>query len=244
MSDSRVTTLGELLNHVLRVGSTELRVSMPGRVESYDESRQCANVQPLLKERVEDIDGTVKIESLPVINRVPVIFPGAGGYQLRFPVKAGDIVLLVFGDRSVDKWKSQGGEVDPVDLRQHNISDAVCIPGLHSFTGNPAQAIDVTSTGEVHVGGALATQAAMMGTAYRAGDATFDLAVSAAGAAVATAIGGTLTSQIALVSDTNAKTALTTLSGIVGTFAAALVTAATAKEAGSATYLSTIVKVK
>ena len=51
-----------------------------------------------------------------------------------FPVAKGDIVLLVFADRCIDTWFTNGNDSDPKELRQHHISDAIAIPGLRDST--------------------------------------------------------------------------------------------------------------
>lgn len=120
--------------------TADLRVALPGRIESYDPATQKANVQPLIMDGVTLDDGARGAEALPVVTDVPVIFPGAGAYRLTFPVAAGDIVLLVFASSSLDRWLVRGGMVDPEDDRRHNVSDAVAIPGLFSFNAPPTNA--------------------------------------------------------------------------------------------------------
>lgn len=113
-----------------------VHVSLPAKIESYDPATQKANIKPLIKREYQD--GTK--ESLPVINNVPVIWPGMTTGILSFPVKAGDTVLAVFSERSLDVWLSKGGEVEPNDRRKHDISDAIAIPGLFSFADVPGLA--------------------------------------------------------------------------------------------------------
>jgi hypothetical protein len=122
----------------------EFRVSLPGRVESYDASKVRANVKPLIKRGYFDEERQRQVESFPVIPDVPVCFPGGGGSRLTFPVKSGDIVLLVFSDFSLDKWLATGGEVDPLDDRAHTLSDAVALVGLHDFATVLAASADGT----------------------------------------------------------------------------------------------------
>jgi len=110
----------------------DMRVSCPARVEKYDSAKQQVDVKPLLKESYTAEDGTDVVEGLPVITNVPVVFPGGGGYRITFPIQAGDTVLLVFSDRSIDAWLTNGGEAAPVDERRHVLTDAIAIPGLHA----------------------------------------------------------------------------------------------------------------
>lgn len=131
---TRTPTLAAILNAVKSQTFADLRVSMPARVEKYDDATQLADVQPLLKESYTDEEGERAIARLPVITNVPVVFPGGGGMRITFPVRAGDTVMLVFSDRSIDSWLAQGGEATPEDERRHHLSDAVAWPGLHPNT--------------------------------------------------------------------------------------------------------------
>lgn len=131
MSDVRTPTLAQLLNDVRTSTFADLRVSLPGKVESYDASTQTVDVTPLVRDTLEEADGTLTYLDLPVIPNVPLMFPGAGGFRITFPVSAGDNVLLVFADRSIDAWQSGGGVTNPADGRTHDLTDCVAIPGLH-----------------------------------------------------------------------------------------------------------------
>jgi hypothetical protein len=107
-----------------------LHVYLVGRIESYDATTQTATVKPLLKDEVKQEDGTTAVESLPVLQGVPVAFPGGGGMRMTFPVAAGDYCELHFSDRSLDQWKAKGGEVDPIDRARHALKDAVARVGI------------------------------------------------------------------------------------------------------------------
>lgn len=123
-----------LLAAVERVMS-ELHVCLPGRVERYDFETQRAEVKPLLRRSYADGE----TDDMPVIAGVPVVFPRSGGASLTMPVNRGDGVLLVFADRSIDRWLAQGGEVTPDDRRKHDISDCIAVPGLYAFSETSPQ---------------------------------------------------------------------------------------------------------
>ena len=122
-------SLSEPLRAAVESVMSELHVCLPGRIERYDHTEQRAEVKPLLRRNYRDGDES----DMPVIADVPVIWPRAGGASMTMPVQSGDGVLLVFSDRSIDRWLAQGGEVTPDDRRKHDISDCVAIPGLYSF---------------------------------------------------------------------------------------------------------------
>jgi len=125
------------LAQTFSVLQTQLRRSMwtalPGRVQSFVESKQAADIEPLIHDTWEGEDGTNQTGPLPVIPSVPVCFPGSGGWRVTFPVSKGDTGLLIFCGRSIDRWLSEGGSVDPQDDRAHDLSDAVFVPGLTDF---------------------------------------------------------------------------------------------------------------
>lgn len=132
-----VGTLGGLLNRFRDSLMAELRVSMPARVVAYDEAKQLVDVQPLLKETRRDAAGKELVEDLPLLLSCPVVSP----YRIRGPIEKGDIVWVLFADRSIDQWLARGGRdaVDPVDPRRHHLSDAVAIPGVfHDVAGKPS----------------------------------------------------------------------------------------------------------
>lgn len=113
-----------------------LWTALPGRVQSFDSTKQSADIEPLVHDTWEAEDGSNQTGPLPVIPSVPVCFPGSGGWRVTFPVAKGDTGLLIFCSRSIDRWLSEGGSVDPRDERTHDLSDAVFVPGLNDF-GSP-----------------------------------------------------------------------------------------------------------
>ena len=134
MSEQRLgkVTLAEVIRRAVEARLAELRVSLPGTIDAFDPKTQLASVRPDLKDLRYDEEDNEVVEALPVIVDVPVQFPRAGGFSLTVPVKKGDPCLLVFSDRSLDKWLDSGGQVDPVDVRRHHLSDAVAILGVSS----------------------------------------------------------------------------------------------------------------
>lgn len=113
----------------------DIRVAVPARVESFDASNATVDVQPLLKEEYTDESGDSVVESLPVVQSVPVMFPGAGNFRMTFPIEQGNTGLLIFTDRAMGQWLAKGGEVDPIDKSRHSLKDAVYIPGLNTLSG-------------------------------------------------------------------------------------------------------------
>ena len=127
--------LSELLRKVSEYRNSDVRTALPVEVTAYASVAQTVNVKPLIKNLVEATDG-IAIESLPIINTVPVAFPRSGGYFITFPIAVGDTGQIVICDRSIDQWHKQGKEVEPLDRRIHHFNGAVFYPGLSPST-NP-----------------------------------------------------------------------------------------------------------
>ena len=124
LNDAIVTTFDSLLSAV--------HTSLPGRIEKYDYKKQQAEVKPLVKKKF--IDGEVM--ELPVLVNVPVVFPRTKKSGITFPLATGDGVLLIFAERSLERWYSTGEDSEPGDRRKFDMSDAIAIPGCFSFAND------------------------------------------------------------------------------------------------------------
>jgi hypothetical protein len=149
-------TLADVVRKHIRVNLTDLHVAIPARVERVDLAKGLIDAKPLVKDSHDDAEGNRVPVSVPVICNVPVIFPGVGGMRITFPISKGDTVMLLFSERSLDTWLVRGGEVDPVDDRRHQLSDAVAIPGLrdfaHPWKGTSSSAVTIGQDGATQHG--------------------------------------------------------------------------------------------
>ena len=161
-------TLEQLLDLVIASRLRELHTALPCRVESYDASKQTADVLPMLKRQVPDGEGGYTLEDLPVLPSVPVAFPRGGGFFVSFPLQKGDFVFVVFSERAIGAWRQKGQATTPGDLRMHSLAGAVALPCLYPSDdalddahasnmvigkdGSTAQ-IHLKSDGTVHLGG-------------------------------------------------------------------------------------------
>ena len=102
---------------------SSLHCAMPGTVVSFDQSAQTASVRPALKN---------SSLALPVIQDVPVFFPGGRECGITWPVAEGDECLLVFADFDIDRWFSSGEAEEPASGRRHDLPDAFAFVGFRS----------------------------------------------------------------------------------------------------------------
>lgn len=129
---TRSGALAEVLASERKVLSEQMRVAMPGIIQSFDPDAVTALVQPAIRYIERDNDGNTSTQDYPLLVDVPVVFPRGGGCTLTFPVKEGDECLVIFADRCIDFWWQSGGIQEPVDGRMHDLSDAFCIVGPQS----------------------------------------------------------------------------------------------------------------
>lgn len=109
----------------------DLRVAIPGIIQSFDSKRQTVTVKLALRERVV-LDGTPEWTEIPELLDVPVFINSGGGYCLTMPIAPGDDCLVVFGDMCIDGWWQSGGVQNQVERRRHDLSDGFAIVGFRS----------------------------------------------------------------------------------------------------------------
>lgn len=166
-------SLEEVIDSHVKTAMERLRVAMPALVESYDPATRLASVVPQLQRPTFPADGTTEWISLPRVNNVPVLMPYAAGRLIKLPVQPKDIVLLVFCDFSLDRWKGGAGATDPQGVVQpsllaaHRVADAIAIPGfLNPVKDSPHTAVEVQTDGTVLLGEG-ASQGVGLGHALR-----------------------------------------------------------------------------
>lgn len=122
-------TLAAAIENTFMTLLSHIHTCLPGRIETYDYTTQKATVKPLIKKKYLDGD----VQELPVLTNVPVQFPRTKKSGITFPLTRGDGVLIVFSERSLERWKSSGDDTEPGDARKFDLSDGIAIPGLFSF---------------------------------------------------------------------------------------------------------------
>ena len=117
----------EVLFLLRREISSYIHCCLPGIVTAFDADTQTVSVQPALMARFRE-----DAVHLPLLQKVPVVFPSAGGYSFLAVPQAGDECLVVFADGAIDRWMATGQESVPPAERQHDLSDGFAILGCWS----------------------------------------------------------------------------------------------------------------
>jgi hypothetical protein len=139
----RINDDEEMIRSAIDQAMTRMWTSAPGRVVSYNAQKQTASIQITVKSFVKQPDGSQKAVDLPILEEVPVQFPGAGGQTMTFPVKAGDETVVMFMSRASDAQQQSGGDQQPSDASTHGLSHPRAMLG---FRSNPRALTNVSTT--------------------------------------------------------------------------------------------------
>lgn len=135
--------------------SANIRVAIPGIIQSFNADEQTVRVQPAITEMITGSDYIPVSVMLPELLDVPIVLPRAGDYVLTMPIQAGDECLVIFSDMCIDAWWQNGGVQSQMEQRRHDLSDGFAILGtwsqprrLASYSKESAQLINCkTGTG-------------------------------------------------------------------------------------------------
>lgn len=228
---------------------------MPGRVESYEALLQVANIRLTVRTPVVTESGDLRNDDVAVLNAVPVIFSGGSKYRFIAPLEPGDTVLVVFTSRSLDKWLTTGGIVDPGFVHHHHVSDAVAIPILrdwkhllentpsdHASIGHDAGATIEFRQNEIRAGSDTGTQKTLMGETYRTAETSFFGALVPLVTALSSTFAALAVAAPAFTNPSGVAAFNAAIGALVG-LTTALTAATTSFNSGAPTYLTSVFKV-
>jgi hypothetical protein len=197
----RAPTLAETISGALGAFGRRLPVSMPAKVSKVNTSKRSVDCKILVQRPFFDEEDARQVESIPIIPGVPLAFPP----YFTGPISDGTLVfggqtrpattgLLVFCDRSLDKWLSgTGQEVDPQIDHDHALADAVFFPMIFPFGAVPfALPQDAITIGDAN-GNDFVALAQKVLTELNAIKTAFNSHTHAAGSLAAPSGGGAVT---------------------------------------------------
>jgi hypothetical protein len=106
--------------------------ALPCKVIEDTAEGHTVKLQPTIKGRERQQDGTIKQVDMPELPDVPIQYAAGGGFTITHPIKKDDEGIVVFASRCIDGWWDKGGNQPPLDQRKHNLSDGMYIPGIRS----------------------------------------------------------------------------------------------------------------
>ena len=72
------------------------------------------------------------VVSYPLLVNCPVVILNGGGSYITFPIKEGDSCLVLFCDREMDTWFTNGGTNAPQSARVHDLNDGIALVGIYN----------------------------------------------------------------------------------------------------------------
>lgn len=133
----RNDNLAAALRVALHENMKRINSAMPGEIVEYDDTTRLATVRGSLRMLLKNGEQVQR----PVVRNAPVWFPEAGGYSIRYPLTAGDSVLLLFSQRGLDEWRSSHAESAPGIGPILSYRDALVLAGFGS-AGDSAPAVE------------------------------------------------------------------------------------------------------
>ena len=109
-------TMTAVIEKIINKCLLDLHTALPGIIQSYDPVKKKADIRPALKRKFIDDRPD---EELNLITDVPVAFLQTNNFIFSIPLQKGDEVLLIFSERSLDKWLKSGATISPEIGRAH-----------------------------------------------------------------------------------------------------------------------------
>lgn len=115
----------------------KMNTCYPASIVEFDPVKQVASCKLSIESYYTGLDFSYAKQPAVTLLDVPVQFPQGGGWDITFPVKAGDPCMLLFSQRGYDHWlyeaKEEAGLVEGVPHpdfdRCFSARDAICILG-------------------------------------------------------------------------------------------------------------------
>lgn len=118
-------TISEVIRGAIEAFLAELHTLKVGRIVSYDNEKQVANIRIVMQRAFNIGSDEVDHVEIPLLYSVPVLWPRIGGFLLHMPLQEGDHVLVGFTDDDIAAWRVSGSESKPIDRRRHSLGSAV-----------------------------------------------------------------------------------------------------------------------
>lgn len=123
----RRTQLETVIQTAIDSALKELHTCLPAVVTKV--FGQTIDCQPTIKRKLAG-----ELVNLPLLTNVPIRYMKTKTFSISIPIEVGDHVLVVFAERSIDTWLTQGGLQNPFDIRKHSLSDAFAFPMMYPET--------------------------------------------------------------------------------------------------------------
>ena len=116
-----------LFNKVIKKLSKNIHVALPAIITEIDYEKQTCKAQAVIREFINN-----KYVDIPEFMDIPFFILSGGDYAITMPIKKDDECLIVFADSCIESWWQSGGIQNPIEIRNHDLSDCFAIVGFRS----------------------------------------------------------------------------------------------------------------
>ena len=107
--------------------SKDIHVALPAILTEIDYEKQTCKAQAVIREFIDN-----EYVELPEFMDIPFFILSGGDYSITMPIQKDDECLIVFADSCIDSWWQSGGIQNPIELRNHDLSDCFALVGFRS----------------------------------------------------------------------------------------------------------------
>ena len=107
--------------------SKNIHVALPAIITEIDYEKQTCKAQAVIREFIDN-----EYVELPEFMDIPFFILSGGDYSITIPIQKDDECLIVFADSCIDSWWQSGGIQNPIEIRNHDLSDCFAIVGFRS----------------------------------------------------------------------------------------------------------------
>lgn len=185
----RGITLARVLKLAARADELGFNVCGPARVQLWDSVNRRVDVVPQILTVVRgNTPATADVETPlgpMVLSRLPYLQLGGSLARVSVPIAVGDPGIVIYADRSLERYKLAGVPDAPQDGRAHSKADGIFLHGVPTdldvaATVPPPDPAALELEGAAIKLGALATHFAALGTPLVEALTTFATAIAAA----------------------------------------------------------------
>lgn len=126
-----MVNMNDITRAMINDAVSSIHTSLPAKINKYDAKKMRAEITLLSKQNLED-----EMVEIPPVLEVPVGFMKAGRFVIRPPFQKGDVVVVVFSEKAIDKLLISGNPENPKYKRKHSIDDAIIVNSLQLESEN------------------------------------------------------------------------------------------------------------
>ena len=116
-----------LFDKLIKKLSKNIHVALPAIITEINYEKQTCKAQAVIREYIDN-----EYVELPEFMDIPFFILSGGDYSITMPIQKDDECLVVFADSCIDSWWQSGGIQNPIEIRNHDLSDCFALVGFRS----------------------------------------------------------------------------------------------------------------